>query len=334
MSRPREPDAGPPPAGVALVNLGTPASPTTGAVRRYLRQFLSDRRVVDLPRWLWLPLLHGIILRTRPRRSAALYREVWSEQGSPLLALTTALADGVRQRLANRPGGPVAVAVGMRYGAPSVATALDRLWRSGCRRIVVLPLFPQYSATTTASVFDAVGQWTAARRDVPELRLVRGYAGHPAYLDALAATIREDREAAGSAAGRLLLSFHGIPLRYERLGDPYRRECAATAMGLAQRLELAPGRWFVAFQSRFGREPWLRPATDQQLVRWGTAGLEGLDVACPGFAVDCLETLEEIAATGRRQFEEAGGRGFRYLPALNHRPQHAAAIAAIAAEHL
>lgn len=327
-----EPDRRAP--GVALVNLGTPASPSAADVRRYLRQFLSDRRVVDLPRWWWLPLLHLVILRTRPRRSAGLYRTVWTSDGSPLLALTTGLANAVRERLTARLGAPVAVAVGMRYGSPAVADALDRLWQAGCRRILVLPLFPQYSATTTAAVYDAVGRWAAQRRDLPDLRLLRGYADHPAYVDALATTIATSRTSADGTARTLLLSFHGIPLRYERLGDPYRRECAATATALARRLGLAPGSWFVSFQSRFGREPWLRPATDDRLTRWGTARLAGLDVVCPGFAVDCLETLEEIAITGKHQFEDAGGRDFRYLPALNDCPEHAAAIAAIAAEQL
>lgn len=318
-------------AGVLLANLGTPASPSTADVRRYLRQFLSDRRVVDLPRWWWLPLLHLVILRTRPRRSAELYRTVWTPAGSPLLALTSRLGDLVRERL--RRLGPVEVEVGMRYGEPSVSRALDRLWAAGCRRVLVLPLFPQYSSTTTAAVADAVAAWAAGRRDLPELRFVRGYTDHPAYVDALARSVVEARRG-DDGPRRLLMSFHGIPVRYERDGDPYRRECAATAVAVARRIGSAPGEWFVAFQSRFGREPWIRPATDEVLLRWAKRGVAGVDVVCPGFAVDCLETLEEIATAGRRAFEAAGGRDFRYVPALNDDPAHADAVAAVVEPHL
>jgi ferrochelatase len=328
------PTTGPPttaPVGVLLANLGTPSAPSTADVRRYLRQFLSDRRVVDLPRWWWLPLLHLVILWTRPPRSAELYRSVWTDEGSPLLVLTRRLGDGLRSRL--RGVGSVELEVGMRYGSPSIASALDRLSAAGCRRIAVLPAFPQYSSTTTAAVVDAVAAWTAGRRDLPELRVVRGYADHPAYVDALARSVEHVRRSDGGGR-RLLMSFHGIPVRYERDGDPYRRECAATANALARRLGLAPGRWYVAFQSRFGREPWIGPATDAVLRRWAVSGVDGVDVVCPGFAVDCLETLEEIAATGRHDFEHAGGRGFRYVPALNDAPAHADALAAVLGPHL
>lgn len=330
MSRGAGP-SGTAPAGILLANLGTPASPSVADVRRYLRQFLSDRRVVDLPRWTWLPLLHLVILRTRPRRSAELYRTVWTAEGSPLLVLTSRLGDVLRDRL--RRLGPVELEVGMRYGEPSVARALDRLWAAGCRRVLVLPLFPQYSSTTTAAVSDAVAAWAAGRRDLPELRFVRGYADHPAYVDALVRSIGEARRG-DDRPRRLLMSFHGIPVRYERTGDPYRRECAATAAAVARGLGCAPGEWFVAFQSRFGREPWIRPATDGVLLRWAERGVAGVDVVCPGFAVDCLETLEEIASTGRHAFETAGGRGFRYVPALNDGPAHAEALAAVAEPHL
>ncbi len=330
MSRGAGP-SGTAPAGVLLANLGTPASPSVADVRRYLRQFLSDRRVVDLPRWQWLPLLHLVILRTRPRRSAELYRTVWTADGSPLLVLTSRLGDLLRERL--RRLGPVELEIGMRYGEPSVPRALDRLWTAGCRRMLVLPLFPQYSSTTTAAVSDAVAAWTAGRRDLPELRFVRGYSDHPSYVDALVRSVERARAGDG-APRRLLMSFHGIPVRYERDGDPYRRECAATAVSLARQLGCAPGEWFVAFQSRFGREPWIRPATDEVLLRWAGGGVAGVDVICPGFAVDCLETLEEIATAGRHAFEVAGGGGFRYVPALNDDPAHADALAAVAEQHL
>ncbi len=311
-------------AGVLLANLGTPAAPTAAALRPYLRQFLGDRRVVEASPALWWVILNLVILPLRPRRSARLYRAIWTEDGSPLLTMSRRQAEGIARRL----GPEVPVALGMRYGSPSIAEALAELDRAACGRILVLPLYPQYSATTTASTFDALfaelGRW----RRVPEVQTVSSYAGDPGYLAALAASVQEDFDRNGLPE-RLLLSFHGIPRRYALAGDPYPRECSRTAVELAARLELPPGRWKMAFQSRFGREPWLKPYADRLLERWGGAGLDGVAVLCPGFAADCLETLEEMAVTNRELFHAAGGGAYRYVPALNDRPDHLDAIATL-----
>ncbi len=312
---------------VLLVNLGTPDAPTASAVRRYLAQFLSDRRVVDLSRALWLPALHGAILPLRSARVAANYRRIWIDgRGSPLRVHTQELADALAARL---PGHRVAMA--MRYGNPSLREALRALRGDGLRRLLVLPLYPQYSATTTASVLDAIGCEFEGWSDLPELRIVRDYHRDPGWLDAVAGKIRAARaEAPGE---KLLLSFHGIPERYVRRGDPYPRECEASAQAIAQRLKLAPDQWKLAYQSRFGREPWLGPATVDVLRDWARAGVARVDVACPGFAVDCLETLEEIAMQDAELFVKKGGVGLRYLPALNGDAAHADALAALVQRH-
>ena len=324
--------SGGPTFGVALANLGSPAAPSPAAVRRYLRQFLGDRRVVDLPRWQWWLVLNLIILPLRPRRSARLYRRIWTDDGSPLHVYTRRLGDAVAEELASATGVEVPVAVGMRYGEPSIAGALRRLAGLGCTRMLVLPLYPQYSATTTGSVFDAVCGELRNWRRTPELRTIRSYHAHPAYLGAVADSVRAFWSERGPG-NRLLMSFHGLPVRHVRLGDPYAEECAATARAIAARLDLAPGRWHVAYQSRFGREPWLRPYLDQRLVRWAKRGIAETDVVFPGFATDCLETLEEVAITDRALFMAAGGRTLRIIPALNDSPGHAAAIAQIVLNH-
>jgi len=311
-----------------LANLGSPEAPTAEAVRRFLAEFLSDPRVVELPPWLWWPVLHGVVLRVRPRRSARLYRSIWTEEGSPLLAISRRQAAGLEGRLPE-----VRVALGMRYGRPSVAEALEGLRREGLERLLVLPLYPQYCGATTGSTFDAVARALSGWRRVPELRLVAGYHAEPGYLEALAASVRAHWAAHGQAE-RLLLSFHGMPERTRAAGDPYHDQCQATARLLAERLGLAPGRWQVAFQSRFGRGRWLEPATDQVLRAWGREGLGRVDVLCPGFAADCLETLEEIAVQGREAFRAAGGGELRYIPALNDRPEHLDFLAALARRHL
>lgn len=321
-------------AGVLLVNLGTPDAPTPEAVRRYLAEFLWDPRVVDVFRPLWWLILHGIVLRTRPARSAALYRKVWTEAGSPLLVISRRQQAALERVLAERAGVPVPVALGMRYGRPAIATALAELEGAGCARVVVLPLFPQYSISTTASVEDAVARAARGLPGAPRTSLVPGYAEHPGYVAALAASVREAWERDGPP-DRLLVSFHGTPARYrDRKGDPYSVQCTATAGLLAEALELAPERWTMAFQSRFGREEWLKPYTDETLAGWGREGLGRVDVVCPGFAADCLETLEEIAVTNAGLFRAAGGGALRYIPALNDRPDHIAALADLALAHL
>jgi ferrochelatase len=318
--------------GVLLTNLGSPSAPTTRAVRRYLREFLADRRVVDLPRIRWWLIRNLFILPLRPRRSARLYRSIWTTEGSPLSVITHRIAAGLRESLRSRIGGTVPVEVAMRYGSPSIPSALEKLTGAGCGRILVLPLYPQYSTTTTESVRDAVTAACSPRAAALPVRVIDSYHDHPAYLDALASSVRSHWET-GEPTGGLLLSFHGIPQRMADAGDPYPDQCAATAKALAVRLDLEPGRWHMAYQSRFGRERWLQPSLERRLETLGRRGVNGLDVICPGFAADCLETLEEVAVTSRAVFEQAGGAGYRYIPALNDRPEHIAALGEIVTDH-
>jgi ferrochelatase len=312
---------------VLLVNLGTPDAPTAAAVRRYLAEFLHDRRVVDLSRWLWCPVLHGAILPLRSPRVASNYAKIWiADRGSPLRVHTQDLADAMQSRLPD-----LRVHMAMRYGNPHLRDVLRSLRGEGLQRLLVLPLYPQYSATTTASVFDAIALELARWSDQPELRVIRDYHRDDGWLDALATKIRALR---GDAPGeKLLLSFHGIPKRYVRNGDPYPRECEASAAALAQRLGLAANQWQLSYQSRFGREPWLGPATSDVLRDWAKQGISRVDVACPGFAVDCLETLEEIAMENAELFVRNGGKTLRYLPALNSDAVHADALAALVRHH-
>ncbi|MEO7478791.1 MAG: ferrochelatase [Lysobacteraceae bacterium] len=311
---------------VLLANLGTPDAPTAGAVRRYLAEFLHDYRVVDLSRWLWCPILHGAILPLRSPRVAKNYAKVWMDRGSPLRVHTQDLVDAVQACLPE-----CRVRMAMRYGNPHLRDALRGLRDEGLQRLLVLPLYPQYSATTTASVFDALADEFKSWSDLPELRVVRHYHDDNGWLDALAANIHRAR--GDAPAEKLLLSFHGIPERYVRNGDPYPRECEATATALAQRLGLDDDQWKLSYQSRFGREPWLGPATTDVLRDWAKQGIRNVDVACPGFAVDCLETLEEIAIQNAEIFVHNGGKQLRYLPALNSDATHADALAALVRRH-
>lgn len=315
--------------GVLLTNLGSPAAPTASAVRSYLRQFLADRFVIDAPRVRWWLIRHLFILPARPRRVAAAYRAVWTEEGAPLLRITRQQAAALRRVLRQRLSTEVQVEVGMRYGQPSLARAVRTLTDGGCDRVLLFPLYPQYSATTVGSTFDAMAAELTRFKTAPETRFVAGYARHDGYITALADSIRElwDRD---GQCDRLMLSFHGLPKRYGDLGDPYPEQCQTTAERLADRLGLDADRWTLAFQSRFGRQPWIRPYTDETLASWGQQNIDSVDVVCPGFAADCLETLEEIAIAGRREFEAAGGGRFRYIPALNDREDHIRAIADIA----
>lgn len=317
--------------GVLLTNLGTPDAPTPAAVRRYLAEFLWDPRVVEIPRLPWWLILHGIILRVRPTQSARKYQVIWTPEGSPLLAISRRQAAAVAATLAERVPGPVRVAVGMRYGNPSIPSALAELRAAGVRRLLILPLYPQYSATTTASTFDAVAAELRRWRWLPELRLITHYHDDPGYLDALASSIRAAR--ADHPGERLLFSFHGLPKRNLLAGDPYHCECHKTARLVAERLGLPADRWAVAFQSRFGRAEWLKPYTSVLLADWAHAGVQSVDVVCPGFAADCLETLEEIALENREVFLDAGGARYRYLPALNEAPAHIEALAELIGVH-
>jgi len=321
------------PVGLLLTNVGTPDAPTAKAVRRYLKQFLSDRRVVDLSRALWLPILHGIILTFRPRRSAHAYASIWTAEGSPLLVIVESLAAALEASLRDKIAAPVHVAVGMAYGNPSVQRGFEELWDRGCRRVLVLPLYPQYSSPTTGSSFDAVTRTLTDWRWVPELRTIGSYHAHPLYIEALAQSVRQAWEREGEP-DRLLLSFHGMPKRYDAAGDPYRSQCEETVRLLTDRLDLDPDRWLLTFQSRFGREEWLTPYTDVTLHAWGKQRMGRVDVLCPGFAADCLETLEEIAIRGRETFLRAGGGELRYIPALNERPAHIAALSDLVLRHV
>ncbi|MEX0606476.1 MAG: ferrochelatase [Halofilum sp. (in: g-proteobacteria)] len=319
--------------GVLLVNLGTPDAPTAPAVRRYLAQFLHDHRVIELSRWKWCPILHGIVLRTRPPRVARAYQRIWREDGSPLLSISRRQANALEAALAKRLSEHVKVALGMSYGNPSIPAAIEQLRTVGVRRILLLPLYPQYSGSTVGSVFDATLAALSRLRRVPELRTVHGYPVEPGYIDALAASVREYRESHGSG-DLLLFSFHGVPRRYVDNGDPYYCESIWTAQHVAARLGLADDEWKVTFQSRFGREEWLQPYTDQTLESLGQSGLGRVDVICPGFAADCLETLDEIANENRELFEEAGGESLHYIPALNDRGDHIEALADIVERHM
>lgn len=319
--------------GVLLVNSGTPDSPSTRDVRRFLGRLLGDPRVVELPRALWLPLLHGIILRTRPFRSARKYRRIWGEDGSPLLHHSRKLRDAVAQQLGQRVLAPVAVEIGMLYARPGVDEGLARLRDAGARRILVLPMFPQYSGVTTGAVYDQVHAELARWRWVPELRFIAEYPDQPAYIEAL----RHGVSAHWAAHGRtdhLLMSFHGIPDQYFREGDPYFCKCQRTARLLADELNLAEGDWSLSFQSRYGPGKWLQPYTDDTIESLPARGVRTLTVVCPGFAADCLETLEEIAIENRERFLAAGGERFEYVPALNASPLHSKAIADLVTQHV
>lgn len=314
-----------------LVNLGSPTAPNPPAVRRYLAEFLWDRRVVELPRWLWWLLLHGYILRTRPAQAARKYRSIWTRQGAPLLAMSRELAQALSTTLQAQYADQVQVALAMRYGQPSIANALATLRAANAQRLLVLPLYPQYSATTSASVFDAVVRELCTWRWLPELRFITNYHRYPPYIQALAASIAAAHTPQPST--RLLLSFHGLPQRSIQAGDPYYYQCQHSAQLIAQRLDLQQQQWGVAFQSRFGRAQWLQPYTSDLLRTWAQAGVQTVDVVCPGFAVDCLETLEEIAVENRHVFLAAGGQQYRYLPALNAHPTHTTLLARLVRDH-
>jgi len=320
-----------PRVGVLLVNLGTPSAPTAAAVRPYLAEFLSDRRVVEIPALVWKLILHGIILRTRPAKSAAKYASVWLKEGSPL-AVYTARMTTLLQGYSGERGLQLQVRHAMRYGQPSVASQLSALKAAGCTRILVVPAYPQYSGTTTASVVDAVGHWAAQTRHLPELRFINRFHDDPGYIDALAQRVQAHWKLEGRG-DHLLMSFHGVPERTLKLGDPYHCECLVTARLLAQRLDLNAEQYSVSFQSRFGRAKWLEPSTESTLKALAQKGIQRLQVVCPGFVADCLETLEEIAIEGRHLYQTAGGQAYDYIPCLNDSPAWIQALVGLVDRH-
>jgi ferrochelatase len=317
--------------GVLLINLGTPDAPTPAAVKRYLAEFLHDHRVVDLTRWLWCPILHGVILQIRPKRVAKAYASVWTDDGSPLLAISKQQQAALSQHLKDQ-GIDLPVELAMTYGNPSISDSLDRLVQAGVEEVIVLPLYPQYSATTTGAVFDKLAKVIATRPEFPAITFIRDYYRTDGYLDALAQSVRDHWQEHGRG-DRLMISFHGIPKRYADQGDPYPQHCHHTAEQLAQRLGLKEGEWICSFQSRFGREEWLKPYTDKILEVWGKE-IERVDIICPAFAADCLETLEEIQVENKDVFQEAGGKTLSYIPALNARGDHIQLLADLVRQKL
>jgi ferrochelatase len=307
--------------GVLLANLGTPDAPTPAAVKRYLRQFLSDKRVVDTPRLLWWPLLRGVILPLRAPRVAKLYQSVWMEEGSPLMVFSRRQQQALAARLPDVP-----VVLGMSYGSPSLKSAVDELLSHNVTHIVVLPLYPQFSCSTVAAVWDELGRIFARSRTMPSVTLIRDYAEETAYINALAASVKRSFAEHGEP-DILLLSYHGIPQRYANEGDDYPQRCRDTTRELLSALELPPEKVMMTYQSRFGREPWLMPYTDETLKMLAEKGVKHIQVMCPGFSADCLETLEEMAVQNREVFMEAGGAKYEYIPALNDDPAHIAMMA-------
>jgi ferrochelatase len=307
--------------GVLLTNLGTPDAPTASALRRYLGQFLADPRVVEVPRLLWMIILHGVILNIRPRRSAHAYQQVWTDEGSPLLSFSRKQAAAIEQALENSNYGPIKVELAMRYGSPSIESALTRLHQANARRLLVLPLYPQYSASTCASTFDAVADVLKSWRWVPQFRMIMDYHRHESWIQAVADSISEHWEQNGHSE-KLVMSFHGLPERYLKNGDPYHCQCHASARLVAEKLQIPDDAWQVVFQSRFGREEWLKPYCDETLESLGKSGIKKVDIICPGFSADCLETLEEVAMQNRDIFLAAGGQQYAYIPALNDRADH------------
>ncbi len=311
--------------GVLITNLGTPDAPTPKALKRYLKEFLWDPRVVEIPRLIWWVILHAFVLTTRPKKSAKAYKTVWTNEGSPLLNISKMQKQAIQTVLEKQFKGPIKVALGMRYGNPSIASALDELRQANAQRIIVLPLYPQYSAATSASTFDAVAQALTHWRYVPELRFISHYHDDENYISAAAQSIQQYWDQHGKPE-KLLFSFHGMPNRTLKAGDPYFCHCQKTARLITDKLGLDANQWIIAFQSRFGKEAWLKPYANETLERLGKAGLQSVDVVCPGFSADCLETLEEMAVENAAVFKEAGGGTYRYIPALNDSSDHVNAL--------
>lgn len=317
---------------VILINLGTPSAPTPQAVRQFLKDFLGDKRVVEIPRLLWWPILYGIILPFRPGRVAKLYKEIWWPEGSPLRVITERQTAALSQLLGQKFGenAPL-VTSAMVYGGPSIEEQIDSLRARGAERILLLPLYPQYSATTTGSVYDQFARVLEKSRNIPYITVYRDYHDRADYVEALARTVEAHWQEKGRGE-RLLLSYHGIPQRNVDLGDPYYDQCETTAKLLAERLGLSSSQWAMSFQSRLGKAQWLQPYTDKLLQSWGAEGVKSVDVICPAFSADCLETIEEISGENRELFLAAGGERFEYIDCLNDRPEHIAMMGNIVRE--
>lgn len=320
-----------PPFGVLLVNLGTPDAPTAPAVRRYLGEFLWDKRVVDVPRPLWWLILNGIILRTRPKRVAQAYSSIWTDDGSPLLSIAKKQQEAIAENLAAEYGVNIPVALGMNYGNPSIQSALDQL-KQETKQVLVLPLFPQYSSSTTAAVFDGIAKVMKKEQHLPELRFIQQYHLHEQYIAALSQSVKDYRAQNGTG-DKLLMSFHGVPERFDKQGDPYSSQCRATAKALAAALDLNEDQYICAFQSRFGLEEWVKPYTDDTLTQWAKDGVKRVDVISPAFAADCLETLEELEMENREYFLDNGGEDYHYIPCLNDRPDHIDLLSGLIKQH-
>ena len=325
--------------GVLVAQLGTPETPTARALRPYLREFLSDPRVIDLHPLRWYPILYLFVLTLRPKRSAALYANIWTDEGSPLMVHSKTQTRGLQERL----GDDYRVILGMRYGEPGIARAIGTLEQEGIDRILVFPMYPQFSCTTTGSIYDAVNRAAGGRRcpwffdrkrSMPALRFVPPYYDHPAYIDALRQSVADEVARLDWTPDRYLITFHGIPKRYVDEGDPYRRQCEETRRLLAQALDLSDDQWVGGFQSRFGKEPWLEPYTEEVLEGLGAQGVRRIVAACPGFTADCLETLDEIGREGAEQFRSGGGEALHIVPCLNDHPAWLDAMAAIARTEL
>jgi ferrochelatase len=324
----------PPPKKIAvlLANTGTPDSPEPADVRRYLKEFLGDRRVIDYPRWLWLPLLHLVILNVRPRRSGRLYQQIWDREGFPLLQILDQQTTKLQESLQEQISGDLMVTFGMRYGNPSITHVLNDLQSLAVTHLLVLPLFPQYSHTTSGSVMDAVHDALSDWQQLPELRWIHDYHNHPAYIQALSDSIRDFQEKHG-VPDRLLLSYHGLPSRYIKNGDPYQQQCRETTRLLEKELNLSRNTSQMAYQSQFGPESWLEPSTEEMVESFAKQG-NSVQVVAPGFSADCLETLYELDMEYRQVYEQAGGQKYRYIPALNSSSAHIEALEAIIKEHL
>lgn len=318
--------------GVLLTNLGTPAAATKKAVHHFLAEFLSDQRVIELPRFIWQCLLKGIILPIRSRQASALYQKIWTKDGSPLLVITKQQTQALQQALTQDVGPTIKIACAMRYGQPSIAAGLAALRQQQIQRLLIFPLYPQYSATTVASTFDAIAQEFKQWRWLPELRMITHYAANPAYIQALTTSIKQHWQTHGKAA-KLILSFHGLPQCYITRGDPYYTQCQQTAKLIAQALDLNQDDWILSFQSRVGKTQWLQPYTNEVLTSLAEQGIKSVDIICPGFAADCLETLEEIVITNQAIFHKAGGETYHYIPALNTRPAHIEMMKKLVIQH-